>query len=80
MFLSARYSFIVRGDTDDSFIDRICIGRFFAEDAVWLAIASMLHLTAIRDPTSKRDVSHVSWSSGLVRYAFSPYTCETVIE
>ncbi|KAI0730583.1 cytochrome P450 [Earliella scabrosa] len=45
---------------------RICPGRFFAEDAVWFAIAAMLHVFAIRDPTARRDVSQVRWCSGLV--------------
>ncbi|KAI0033835.1 cytochrome P450 [Vararia minispora EC-137] len=45
---------------------RICPGRFFAEDSVWLAVASLLHAFVLADPTGLRDVSRVHWKSGLV--------------
>ncbi|KAM5530936.1 hypothetical protein V8D89_015381 [Ganoderma adspersum] len=43
---------------------RICPGRFFADESVWLTIALMLHMFDISNPTGVP--SKVEWSSGLV--------------
>nr|VWO96616.1 N/A [Ganoderma boninense] len=43
---------------------RICPGRFFADESVWLTIALMLHTFNISNPTGV--TSEVEWSSGLV--------------
>ncbi|KAI1791876.1 cytochrome P450 [Ganoderma leucocontextum] len=43
---------------------RICPGRFFADESVWLTVALMLHLFDISNPTSAP--SKVEWCSGLV--------------
>ncbi|KAL7284541.1 hypothetical protein ACG7TL_001833 [Trametes sanguinea] len=49
---------------------RICPGRFFAEDSLFLTIASMLHVFTIAPPEGKTATevfNGVKWSSGLVR-------------
>ncbi len=54
---------------------RICPGRYFAEDSLWLAIASLLHVFAITNPDGRggNGVKEIRWSSGLVRYvSFRP--------
>ncbi|KAJ3019302.1 hypothetical protein NUW54_g122 [Trametes sanguinea] len=56
---------------------RICPGRFFAEDSLFIAIASMLHVFKISPPdgTDGADiVKNVRWSSGLVRHVTSFYS------
>ncbi|TFK83325.1 cytochrome P450 [Polyporus arcularius HHB13444] len=47
---------------------RICPGRYFAEDSLWLAIASLLHVFAITNPDGRggNGVTGIRWSSGLV--------------
>ncbi|EJF56272.1 cytochrome P450 [Dichomitus squalens LYAD-421 SS1] len=45
---------------------RICPGRYFADDALFLAIACMLHVFKISDPSESRERAQVQWSSGLV--------------
>ncbi|KAI0352115.1 cytochrome P450 [Trametes cingulata] len=48
---------------------RICPGRFFAEDSLFLAIASILHIFTIsgrEDTEPTRFLESVKWSSGLV--------------
>ncbi|KAI0689449.1 cytochrome P450 [Cerioporus squamosus] len=47
---------------------RICPGRFFADDVVWLAIASMLHALRISKPApaAGADDVEIRWCSGLV--------------
>ncbi|KAI9068980.1 cytochrome P450 [Trametes sanguinea] len=50
---------------------RICPGRFFAEDSLFLTIASMLHVFTVSPPegTTAKDVFNgVKWSSGLVSH------------
>ncbi|OSD00652.1 cytochrome P450 [Trametes coccinea BRFM310] len=50
---------------------RICPGRFFAEDSLFLTIASMLHVFAISPPegtTATKVYDSVKWSSGLVSH------------
>ena len=49
---------------------RICPGRFFADEIVWLAIASMLHTLRISKPALAAGAkdAEVRWCSGLVRY------------
>lgn len=49
---------------------RICPGRFFADEIVWLAIASMLHTLCISKPAPAAGAkdAEVRWCSGLVRY------------
>ncbi|CDO78259.1 hypothetical protein BN946_scf184491.g4 [Trametes cinnabarina] len=49
----------------------ICPGRFFAEDSLFLTIASMLHIFSIAPPegASAEDILRgVKWSSGLVSH------------
>ena len=49
--------------------DRICPGRYFADDSVWLAIASVLHAFTLSSPDGTRtDISGIQWASGLVKY------------
>ena len=45
---------------------RICPGRFFAEDSVWMTVALMLHVFDISNPEGVP--AKVDWSSGLVRF------------
>ncbi|TFK86471.1 cytochrome P450 [Polyporus arcularius HHB13444] len=55
---------------------RICPGRYFADDSVFLAVTSMLQLFRISLPegVKKKDVK-VTWSSGLVSLPSAyPYT------
>ncbi|KAI0365451.1 cytochrome P450 [Pilatotrama ljubarskyi] len=50
---------------------RICPGRYFAEDSLFLGIASLLHIFVISmpdDPAAVEAVKNVRWCSGLVRY------------
>ncbi|OSC99152.1 cytochrome P450 [Trametes coccinea BRFM310] len=54
---------------------RICPGRFFAEDSLFIAIASMLHVFTISTPEGTDGaevVRNVTWSSGLVSHP-SPF-------
>ncbi|KAI0047423.1 cytochrome P450 [Auriscalpium vulgare] len=56
---------------------RICPGRYFAEDSIWLALASILQVFQISklvDATGRPIDTHVTWTSGLVSNA-SPFTC-----
>ncbi|KAI0330029.1 cytochrome P450 [Cubamyces sp. BRFM 1775] len=50
---------------------RICPGRFFAEDSLFLTIASMLHVFTISHPEGLSGVDAmkgITWSSGLVSH------------
>ncbi|KAI0654156.1 cytochrome P450 [Cubamyces menziesii] len=50
---------------------RICPGRFFAEDSLFLTIASMLHVFTISHPESLSGndaLEGITWSSGLVSH------------
>ncbi|KAI0766218.1 cytochrome P450 [Trametes elegans] len=54
---------------------RICPGRFFAEDSIFLTVASLLHVFTFAlpdDPTAAAAVRNVRWSSGLVSHP-SPF-------
>ena len=48
---------------------RICPGRFFADDSLWLTIASTLHLVCILKPADAAETK-VTWASGLVRCVY----------
>nr|VWO99573.1 Ketoreductase CTB6 (EC (Cercosporin toxin biosynthesis cluster protein 6) [Ganoderma boninense] len=71
-FIPERYESSPDGSTGDpdparvafGFGRRICPGRFFADESVWLTIALMLHTFNISNPTGVK--SKVEWSSGLV--------------
>ena len=57
-------------NTDFYFQTRICPGRFFAEDSLWIAITSILHVFRIsksQDAEGRDIVPDVQWGSGLVR-------------
>ncbi|EIN09176.1 cytochrome P450 [Punctularia strigosozonata HHB-11173 SS5] len=45
---------------------RICPGRFFADDSLFLTISSALHVFSIKKPDGSKGVESVTWSSGLV--------------
>ncbi|KAI0365461.1 cytochrome P450 [Pilatotrama ljubarskyi] len=50
---------------------RVCPGRFFADDTLFLTIASLLHVFAISvpdDSESKETIRNVRWNSGLVSH------------
>ncbi|KAF7362830.1 Cytochrome P450 monooxygenase 67 [Mycena venus] len=47
---------------------RICPGRYFADDSIWIAMSSILHVFSIDEPAGGIEESHIRWSSGLVRY------------
>lgn len=50
---------------------RVCPGRYFADDTLFLTIASLLHLFRISNvegATGRDVVRNVHWSSGLVRF------------
>ncbi|KAH9929005.1 cytochrome P450 [Epithele typhae] len=53
---------------------RICPGRFFADESVWLAVASVLHVFTLSVPATAGK-SHVRWCSGLVNEP-SPFPFE----
>ncbi|KAI0749883.1 cytochrome P450 [Daedaleopsis nitida] len=49
---------------------RICPGRFFAEDSLWLTIAAVLHVFTISKPSGLNGEAspRIRWSSGLVSH------------
>ncbi|EIN09719.1 cytochrome P450 [Punctularia strigosozonata HHB-11173 SS5] len=45
---------------------RICPGRFFADDSLFLTISSVLHVFSIRKPLKSASIDSIRWSPGLV--------------
>ncbi|KXN91232.1 O-methylsterigmatocystin oxidoreductase [Leucoagaricus sp. SymC.cos] len=77
----------IKGSSNDTTIDpariafgfgrRVCPGRFFAEDSLWLAIACILQTTTISMPSDaneKSTVQGVTWTSGMVSNP-TPFPC-----
>ncbi|KAJ7222133.1 cytochrome P450 [Mycena pura] len=54
---------------------RICPGRYFADDSIWIAISNILHVFSIRSPDAGIKQSDVQWSSGLVSIP-SAFSCD----
>ncbi|KAF8531881.1 hypothetical protein JB92DRAFT_2690359, partial [Gautieria morchelliformis] len=57
---------------------RICPGWFFAEDSLWIAATSILHVFHIakpKDADGRNIEADVHWSSGLVSVP-SPFLCD----
>ncbi|KAI0058839.1 cytochrome P450 [Artomyces pyxidatus] len=57
---------------------RICPGRFFADDTLWLAVANILHVFKIekkKGPDGSVLEPSVTWASGAVSIP-SPFACE----
>ncbi|KAF7376816.1 Cytochrome P450 monooxygenase 67 [Mycena sanguinolenta] len=54
---------------------RICPGRYFAEDSIWIAISNILHVFSIKGPDGGIKKNDVQWSSGLVSIP-SVFSCD----
>jgi len=54
---------------------RICPGRYFADDSIWIAISNILHVFSISSPHGGIKKSDVRWSSGIVSTP-SAFSCD----
>ncbi|KAJ6456449.1 cytochrome P450 [Mycena sanguinolenta] len=54
---------------------RICPGRYFADDSIWIAISNILHVFSIKGPDGGIKKNDVQWSSGLVSIP-SAFSCD----
>ncbi|KAJ7320735.1 cytochrome P450 [Mycena albidolilacea] len=54
---------------------RICPGRHFADDSIWIAISNILQVFSIQGPDGGIRKSNVQWSSGLVSTP-SAFACD----
>ena len=56
---------------------RVCPGRFFADESVWLTVALMLHIFDISKPAGVP--FKVEWSPGLIRFVGFEFDVSTVV-